>query len=203
MKTINIEHIGIILLLLFAGCNSYTARNGDIIFQTSLSNQSKAIQAATKSPYSHMGIIYLKEGNPFVFEASKTVKLTPMNEWIKRGKNSKCVVKRLVNADSILSDENLVKMIKVGEIFDGKPYDLYFEWSDDRIYCSELVWKIFKNSIGIEIGELDKLKNFDLSSPDVKKIIEKRYGNDIPLNEDVVSPESMFNSNILKTVYKN
>jgi hypothetical protein len=94
-------------------------------------------------------------------------------------------------------------MKKAGERFDGKPYDLYFEWNDDRIYCSELVWKIFRDAIGIEIGELNKLKDFDLSSPDVKKIMEKRYGNEIPLNEDVISPASMFNSSLLKTVFKN
>jgi hypothetical protein len=41
-----------------AGCGRYQPRNGDIIFQTSLSDQSVAIQAATKSPYSHLGIVY-------------------------------------------------------------------------------------------------------------------------------------------------
>ncbi|MBL4670033.1 MAG: hypothetical protein JKY30_12325 [Flavobacteriales bacterium] len=33
-------------------------QNGDIIFQISKSSQSKAIQLATNSKYSHMGIIY-------------------------------------------------------------------------------------------------------------------------------------------------
>jgi hypothetical protein len=43
-------------------------KKGDLIFQTSLSGQSKAIQLATKSKYSHCGLIY-KEGNDFyVFE---------------------------------------------------------------------------------------------------------------------------------------
>src|SRR5690606_5876902 len=37
-------------------------QNGDIIFQTSKSSQSQAIQLATKSKYSHMGIIYESEG---------------------------------------------------------------------------------------------------------------------------------------------
>ena len=39
-------------------------KNGDLIFQTSLSGQSKAIQLATKSKYSHCGLIY-KDGNDF------------------------------------------------------------------------------------------------------------------------------------------
>ena len=38
-----------------------------------------------------------------------------------------------------------------GEKFKGKNYDLTFEWSDDKIYCSELIWKIYKRSTGIEI----------------------------------------------------
>lgn len=203
MKIKNIKQIGKCVLLLFAGCYSYTGNDGDIIFQTSLSDQSKAVQAATHSPYSHMGIVYLKNGKPFVFEASKTVKLTPLNEWVKRGKSSKYVVKRIINSDSVFSDANLVKMKIAGDKFAGKPYDLYFEWNDDHIYCSELVWKIFKNAIGIEIVELNKLKAFDLSNHEVKKIIAKRYGNDIPLNEVVISPESMFNSKLLKTVFMN
>jgi hypothetical protein len=33
-------------------------KNGDLIFQTSTSKQSKAIQLATDSKYSHCGIIY-------------------------------------------------------------------------------------------------------------------------------------------------
>ena len=33
----------------------------------------------------------------------------------------------------------------------NKDYDLYFEWSDDKIYCSELVWKIYKNGADIEL----------------------------------------------------
>ena len=35
-------------------------QTGDIIFQTSNSNQSKAIQLATHSKYSHVGILYKK-----------------------------------------------------------------------------------------------------------------------------------------------
>ena len=42
-------------------------QNGDLIFQTSTSSQSKAIQLATNSKYSHVGIIYILEGKKYVF----------------------------------------------------------------------------------------------------------------------------------------
>ncbi len=40
-------------------------QNGDIIFQESKSSQSKAIQLATNSRYSHMGIIYITRWNHY------------------------------------------------------------------------------------------------------------------------------------------
>ena len=59
-------------------------KEGDLIFQTSLSEQSKAIQLATKSKYSHCGLIY-KEGNDFVvFEAVQPVKKTLLDKWSRR-----------------------------------------------------------------------------------------------------------------------
>jgi hypothetical protein len=73
---------------LLAACSpgsGYEPRNGDIVFQTSRSPQSLAIQLATKSPYSHMGIVYVQGGAPFVFEAVQPVKLTPLRSWIERG----------------------------------------------------------------------------------------------------------------------
>lgn len=51
--------------LLGLGCargGSYEPRNGDIVFQTSRSAQSVAIQKATRSPWSHLGIVYLRGG---------------------------------------------------------------------------------------------------------------------------------------------
>jgi uncharacterized protein YycO len=92
------------------------------------------------------------------------------------------------------------KMKITGEKFKGKDYDLYFEWSDDKIYCSELVWKIYKEATGIEIGQLEALSDFDLDSKIVQQKMKERYGNNIPKSEKVISPAAMFNSDKLETV---
>ncbi len=178
-------------------------QNGDIIFQTSLSAQSKAIQLATKSKYSHMGMIYKNGNNFFVFEAVQPVKLTPLNQWIARGQNGKYVIKRLKNADQVLTPTTLAKMKQMGNKFMGKNYDLTFEWSDDKIYCSELVWKVYKDATNLEIGQLQKLSDFDLTNEVVKKKMQERYGNKIPMDETVISPVAIFNSPLLTTVKAN
>jgi len=191
----------VILGLLFIACSSQRDfQNGDLIFQSSESSQSRALQIATRSRYNHMGIIYKMNGAFHVFEAVQPVKLTPLSEWIKRGANGHYVVKRLKNHDEILTPKILMKMKQIGEKYMGRDYDIYFNWSDQRIYCSELVWKIYNYAAGIEIGSLQRLKDFDLSHPLVQEKIQERYGNHPPLEEIVISTASMFDSDMLITV---
>lgn len=185
------------------GCqNNETIKlqDGDIIFHTSTSSQSKAIQAATHSKYSHMGLIYRENNEIYVFEAVQPVKLTPLQDWIKRGKGRHYVVKRLKDSDKILTPAVIQKMKEEGQKYLGKSYDVYFEWSDERIYRSELVWKIYKNVLNIELGKLQRIRDFDLSHPEVKAIMKERYGDNIPFEELVISPEQIFKSNWLETV---
>ncbi len=197
-KTLQYITIGLIFLI---SCQSKTDttgfQNGDIIFQTSKSGQSKAIQIATGSKYSHMGIIYKQGDDYFVYEAVQPVKLTPLNDWIKRGENGHYVVKRIKNSEKLLTPEILTKMKQIGEKYAGKDYDLYFERSDSKIYCSELVWKIYKEAIELEIGELEKLGDFNLTDNAVKQKLMERYGDNIPKDELVISPASMYNSDQL------
>ena len=178
-------------------------QEGDIIFQISLSSQSKAIQRATKSKYSHCGIIYKKGSKYYVYEAVQPVKLTPLDKWILRGQDGHYVIKRLKNSKDLLTSKNLLKLRKEGERHKGKGYDLAFEWSDDKIYCSELIWKIYKRAIGIEVGKLEKIADFDLSDQFVKQKLKERYGNKIPMNEVVISPASIFESEMLETIKSN
>lgn len=192
-----------IIFAIFSGYAGDKLQNGDIIFQTSLSNQSKAIQLASNSIYSHMGIIYHINEDWFVYEAIQPVKLTPLQDWIERGKDKHYVIKRLSNADNVLTTEIIKKMKSIGEEFKGKDYDIYFEWSDDKLYCSELVWKIYKEATGIEIGKLQTLSSFNLQHPLVQQKMRERYGNNIPYDEQVISPAAMFNSDKLVSVETN
>lgn len=177
-------------------------QNGDLIFHASLSNQSKAIQLATHSEWSHCGIIYEKDGKYFVYEAVQPVKLTPLDKWIARGEGQRYVVKRLKNAATVLTPATLHKMKSAGEQYAGKNYDIYFGWSDERIYCSELIWKIYKEATGLELGALEQLKDFDLSNQVVQAKMKERYGENIPMDEKVISPAAVFESELLVTVAK-
>ena len=190
-----------LLFTSYTAIAGYLPQDGDIIFQSSQSNQSKAVEQATNSPYSHMGIIFTKNGKPYVFEAASKVVYTPLDKWINRGKNKKYVIKRL--KDRTLSAKEIINLKQVAHTFENKPYDIWFGWDDNYIYCSELVWKIYNKALKLKIGKLQTVKDFNLTSPAVKQKLKQRYGDKIPYQETVISPVAMFNSPLLTTVDKN
>lgn len=174
-------------------------QEGDLIFQTSESKQCEAVRIATNSKFSHCGVIFKENGNWMVFEAVQPVKVTTLEQWILHGRDSKYVIKRLKDS-SVLNAAVLSKMKNYGKSLLGKDYDAYFEWSDDRIYCSELIWKVYKNGAGIELSKTKQLKDFNLTDPRIQPILKERYGNEIPLDEKVVAPSDLSDSELLKTI---
>jgi hypothetical protein len=183
-----------------AGMDPRRLREGDVLFQTSRSAQSRAIQIATHSRYSHMGILFRDGQRWMVYEAVQPVKRTPLDTWIHRGVGGHVVVKRFRNGERRLTPPVLMRMKAVGIRFLGRPYDLAFGWSDDRLYCSELVWKIYREGAGIELGSLQTLRDFDLSHPAVKAKLRERYGSHPPLDEPVIAPQRIFDCPELETV---
>ena len=179
-----------------------TLHEGDLIFHTSQSAQSQAIQLATHSPYSHCGLLYKNNGEWQVFEAVQPVKLTPLARWVARGQGGHFVVRRLRDAQTALTPAALVRLRAAGQPLLGHSYDLAFDWSDERIYCSELIWKVYDRGLHRQLGKLQQLRDFDLSSPVVQAKLRERYGAQLPLSEPVISPASIFSSPELVTVVK-
>ena len=65
-------------------------REGDVIFQTSLSAQSPLIKIGTRSSITHCGIIVMKNGDAYVLETLQTLVLTSFttsNKLVQWGKH--------------------------------------------------------------------------------------------------------------------
>jgi hypothetical protein len=56
--------------------------------------------------------------------------------------------------------------------------------------------------MGVQIGRLQKIEEFDLSDPAVRAKMRERYGSNLPQGETVISPVSMFESPRLVVVKK-
>ena len=195
---------GIILLLLALPFSSmvtetFTAqtgavknvKEGDVIFQTSQSEQSPLIQIGTRSMITHCGIVVMKGGKPYVLETQRTIVLTPFDKFIARGKDGRYWLKRS-NKDNI--------KIKYNSYL-GKPYDLAFKFDNGKFYCSELIYDIYLKQLGIELCEPNKVGDYLILGtdklPKIEKAMKKRG---ITKEQYAVAPVDIFNSEHLNGV---
>ena len=166
-------------------------KEGDVIFQTTQSRQSPLIQLATRSKISHCGIVVMKNGKPYVLETLNTLKLTPLDKFVARSTGGRYWLKR--------SDKENIK-IKYDHYL-GKSYDVAFRLDNDIYYCSELVYDIYKNQLGIELCEPKKVDDYLILCTDKIPQIEsamKRRG--ITNEQYVVAPVDIFESEYLHSV---
>lgn len=184
--------------LAFAEETSY--QTGDIIFQSSESPTNKAIELATHSKFSHVGVIVAEEGDLQVLEAGNPVSIIPLAKFIQRGSGGKYEVLRLKNAEDILTEEQKEELINKGKTWLGKKYDFVFSWTDDELYCSELVYKLFANTLQINLAQPKSLKSFDLSHPLVQEQLKIKYGKNIPYDDNMVSPQQLYESDLLEPI---
>ena len=157
------------------------------------------IQDVTDSKYSHVGIIYNKDGNTFVMEAVQPVKMTPIDEFISRGVDSKYTVVRYKGK---LDEGQMKRMYDYASAQLGKNYDSKFQWDESSMYCSELVFKIYYNA-GIQLCDIHQFKDYNLSSEDVQNVIRARYNTEINPNESVVTPVDLYNSLSTYVIFDN
>lgn len=190
-------------------------KDGDIVFHSSRSSQSTAIWMASGSLYTHMGMIKHRDGRPYVLEAVGPVREIPLQDLIAEGLGGRLSVLRFKN----LAEEQAGKVLDAAEAYMGLPYDPYFTFGKDRIYCSELVYYAFKEGLSEDLGEVQKIKDLNLDSRAVKALIAERWEGYPPCKEasagsleqclpilyeeEIITPVSISEDSRLETVYTN
>ncbi len=127
-------------------------KDGDIIFRRGISFVSNVVlEADSKSPYSHVGIISFYDETPFVIHAVPDesekgidyVRKDPLNLFLRTDRASAYSVIRLTDA---LSAQKAAAFAK--KYYDSKIlFDDNFSLRDtSKLYCTELVWLAFKKA---------------------------------------------------------
>lgn len=176
-------------------------QDGDLIFHQSQTMQAKAILEATGSAWSHVGILFQDGGKWYVAEAVQPVRVTTLSSFLKRGKGGHYRTYRLPGLQAV--HKQAIRTFVESKI--GTDYDLYFEWSDDLLYCSELVYKAFMYATGTELGTVQKFRDLKLDGPFVKELIRRRIqdtGRQLNLDEPIVTPISQMKDTDLKLVIR-
>lgn len=130
----------LLLILIATQVFSLDLKEGDILLQPLHCRLCNLIEAQTNSEYSHIGI-YLGDGE--VAEAFISVRRVSLKEFMKKTqKNLKVKVIR-----PSFSTPNLKELFV--KKYEGLSYDNSFLWNNfdlkgEKIYCSELVYKMLE-----------------------------------------------------------
>ena len=159
----------ILLVLLCGSCRRggdlSTLREGDIVFIETRSFQSKFVKMGMMSIWSHCGIAVNTPEGVQIMEADTTVRILPIERFIDKSVGKKFIVKRPV--------QQLSEPIDQAEWL-GRWYDLNFSFDNEEVYCSELVWLIYKEQ-GIELCPPIKInEHFMVRFKPLQRALEER-----------------------------
>jgi len=177
-----------------------TLQTGDLVFHRSRSSQARAIALATGSNYTHVGVIFVEGDQLRVLEAVEPVKFTALDAWLARSEDAQVLVRRPTNPE-LVNESVEAKMRELATSWLGHPYDAAFQWSDHRLYCSELVYKLYDQTTPIQVGELQPMSAFHIDHPVVARKLHGRYGSVTPVERQVVSPASQATDTDFHTLY--
>jgi uncharacterized protein YycO len=178
-----------------AGKNEISFRDGDVVFQKIPGETGDRIAAITASPVTHCGIVIVENDEVKIIDAADVVKSSPVKEWISNGVEKKFALAR---NESIPADK-ADNIIKEAEKMKGKPYDFQYEWDEEKVYCSELVYKSYERGAGIKLCGFKKLGELEYRGHE--EFIKTLMDGQLPLDRQMITPADIYTSGELKMVY--
>jgi hypothetical protein len=182
----------------YLGFMRYQPQEGDVIFQSlPYSPVVVAIEGATKSPYSHCGIVAQEKGAWVVYEAYKPVGATPLREFVGRGRNEAFAVYRWRPDQQQHVAPTLTNVRK----FRGRSYDERYRLDDkaESIYCSELIYLAYQQATGKPLGKVVTLG--ELNWKPYTALIQEIEKAPPPLEREIITPRDLAAAEQLEKFY--
>jgi len=113
-----------------------------------------------------------------------------------RGRDGGFVVYRLREKHR----EHVPKMLACCEKYLGRPYDYRYQLDDESIYCSELIYKSFRDATnGQQLGELRKFGEMNWGP--YETLIRQIEGGTVPINRKMITPRDLARAKQLEPVF--
>jgi hypothetical protein len=180
-----------------AACLRYEPAEGDVIFQSLPHGPIVwAIEGVTRSPYSHCGIVAKQDGRWIVYEAYEEVSATPLRTFLFRGRGGGFAVYRLRSPYR----EHIPRTLECCTAYLGRPYDIRYRLDDEAIYCSELVYKAYRDAThGQQLGRLVRFG--DMNWRPYETLIEQVEGGAVPVDREMITPVDLAKAPQLEPVF--
>lgn len=174
---------------------NYEPREGDVLFQSLPTAELViAIEGATHSPWSHCGIVAREDGQWVVYEAIGPVKATPLREYFARSRGGRFAVYRFKEEHR----QHIPAVLEKAKPYFGRPYDIHYSMDDEAIYCSELIYKAYRDATGRELGKLVTLGDLDWKPHE--DFIRRVERGTLPLEREMITPRDLADAEQLEFV---
>jgi hypothetical protein len=184
----------LLILSLQMQAHAIDLKVGDLLLQPLNCFSCSLIEQQTQSPYSHIGVIIaIQEKQVFVAEAFMQVRVQSLQEFARKTqKGERIKIRRpfFVSADFYQT---------YLERFDGLNYDAKFLWSNfdekgEKIYCSELVYKLFE----LTFMQTPRLKPmlFDINPEHWQRYFQGH----VPIGELGIAPSDFDDDNLYEHI---
>lgn len=192
------------VVLALAGCSvsaeslGYEPREGDVVFQSlGDSPVTLLITGATHSPFSHCGMVFQRDGKWMVIEAIGPVREIELGNWIRQGRYHGVAAYRLKEEHR----RHIPKFIAAAQAYLGRPYDSRYRFDDETIYCSELVFKAWRDVTGTQLGRVRKVSelNWQPYEPTIRRL---EQGGPVPLERELITPKDLAEAEQLEPVFR-
>lgn len=168
--------------------NKYQPQVGDVVLQsiTPGGRLLRTIRGVTESPWCHCGVVDRKDGQWVVCEAvGSGVCYTPLTEFLLRGDEIRFAVYRLKGQ----FQHHAAAFVACLQPYLGRPYDIQYELDDEKIYCSELVYKAYRDATGDTLGVVQRFG--DLNWQPYEDDILHYHPGAVPVERQIVTPASL------------
>jgi hypothetical protein len=181
--------VGWTLFSTYLTLNKYQPQVGDVLVQDidPCGRLLRTVKGVTQSEWCHCGVVDYKDGQWVVCEAvGSGVRYTPLYYFLLRGDKFHFAAYRLtapLRHHASLFAASCAQYV-------GRPYDIQYELDDEKIYCSELVYKAYKVATGETLGVVQRFGDLNWQ-PHKDDIIYYHGNGDLPLDREVVTPASI------------
>jgi hypothetical protein len=135
-----------------------------------------------------------------VVEAIDHVRRTPLVSWFMRGRSGRFTAYRTTSAVPLPAAGKFHDSLSAAlTTYMGRPYDFRYAPEDSEIYCSELVFKAYREACGIELGGWEELGQ--LNWRPFEPLIRTLEGGPAPLQRRMITPAAITRSPLLYRVY--
>ncbi len=189
----------------------FKLHNGDLIFQNvDCGPMCDAINEVTQgyhgAKFSHVGIITIDKKQIYVIEAiSKGVSITSLSKFLSRSLDNNGKPRIAIGRLNKKYQQLIPQAICEARKLVGKPYDDYFDISNDSYYCSELVYFAFLKANNNK--PLFQLAPMTYKSPKTNKIFPvwddyfKNLNIPVPEGKPGINPGGISRSEYLKVFF--